>query len=43
MNNVAEDAGKPGTPVVHPRLGYAYSASKESTVNVRETFDFDPA
>jgi hypothetical protein len=38
MSNVAEDMGKPATPVVHPRLGYAYSASKvntESDINRR--------
>jgi len=32
MSNVAEDMGKPATPVVHPRLGYAYSAPKVNTV-----------
>src|SRR4051812_31666712 len=32
MSNVAEDTGKPATPVLHPRIGYAYSASKVSTV-----------
>jgi hypothetical protein len=32
MSNVEDEAGKPATPVVHPRVGYAYSASKVSSV-----------
>jgi hypothetical protein len=32
MSNVAEDMGKPATPLVHPRIGYAYSASKVRSV-----------
>jgi hypothetical protein len=37
MSNVAEDMGKPATPVVHPRLRYAYSASKGSTVKAYQS------
>src|SRR2546423_15113907 len=37
MSNVADDIGKPATPVVHPRLGYAYSASKVSTMKAYQS------
>src|SRR5256885_1878834 len=40
MSNVDNDLGKPATPVVHPRLGYAYSASKGSTVKARPIGQF---
>jgi hypothetical protein len=32
MSNVEDEVGKPATPVAHPRVGYAYPASKVSSV-----------
>jgi hypothetical protein len=36
MSNVAEDTGKPATPLVHPRVGYACSAATVSIVEARQ-------
>jgi hypothetical protein len=39
MSNVADEMGKPATRLVHPRVGYACSASKVNTVQARPIGD----
>jgi hypothetical protein len=40
MSNVAVGMGKPATPLVHPRIGYAYSALKVRTVKAMPVGEF---